>query len=51
LKIVKIPADESKNYNEISISVEESKIGDQLPSILRIFFNQGSVRVDDVNKK
>eukprot|EP01032_Pedospumella_encystans_P008754 gene8754-10356_t len=50
LKIVKIPADETKNYTEISIPVEESKIGDQLPSILRIFFNQGSVRVDDVKE-
>lgn len=50
LKIVKIPADETKNFTEISIPVEDGKIGDQLPSILRIFFNQGSVKVDDVKE-
>lgn len=50
LKIVKIPCDESKAFTEITIPVEDGKIGDQLPSILRIFFNQGSVRVDDVKE-
>eukprot|EP00601_Ochromonadales_sp_CCMP2298_P027577 CAMPEP_0173289902 /NCGR_PEP_ID=MMETSP1143-20121109/11268_1 /TAXON_ID=483371 /ORGANISM="non described non described, Strain CCMP2298" /LENGTH=225 /DNA_ID=CAMNT_0014228905 /DNA_START=22 /DNA_END=695 /DNA_ORIENTATION=+ len=48
VKIVKIPADESKPYTECTIPVEAGRAGDQLPSILRIFFNQGGVKLADV---
>ena len=48
VKIVKVPCDESKPIKEISISVDEGRSGDQLPSRLQVYFGQGKVRVDDV---
>ena len=41
IKIVKIPCCSSESYQELSISVDADKIGDQLTELLRIYFNRG----------
>ena len=48
VKFVKIPCDESKPFVELSIPVEEGKAGDQFSTLLRVYFNQGALRLDDV---
>lgn len=48
VKFVKIPCDESLPVTELTLPVEEDRTGDQLTSILRIYFTQGSVKIDDV---
>lgn len=48
VKIVKVPCDDSQPLAELNIPVEDGRPGDQLPQLLRIYFNQGKVRVDDV---
>lgn len=48
LKFVKIPCDDSLPVTELSLPVEDDRAGDQLTSILRIYFTQGSVKLDDV---
>jgi len=42
IKIVKIPCCSSESYQELSISVDADKMGDQLTELLRIYFNRGS---------
>lgn len=46
--MVKIPCDDNLPYTELSIPIEPDRNGDQLPEMLRIFFNQGSVVLSDV---
>lgn len=48
INIVKVPCDDKEPISELRIPVEDGRAGDQLPSLLRIYFNQGKVRVDDV---
>jgi hypothetical protein len=48
VKIVKVPCDDKQPLTELTIPVDEGRPGDQLPSLLKIYFNQGKVRVDDV---
>ena len=48
VKIVKVPCDEKEPIVEVDIPVEDGRAGDQLPALLRVYFNQGKVKVDDV---
>lgn len=48
VKIVKVPCDDSQAIAEVNIPVEDGRAGDQLVSLLRVYFNQGKVKVDDV---
>jgi hypothetical protein len=46
VKIVKIPYDEKLPYTEISISVDNEAAGDQLLSLLRIYFRSTESNID-----
>ncbi len=50
VKIVKIPCDDSKPYEEIEIAIEKGKSGDQLLQFLRVYFNQGTIELDSLKE-
>lgn len=50
VKVVKIPWDERIPYSEVDIPVEIAKQGDQLPLMLRVYFNNGSVELDTLKE-
>lgn len=49
--IVKIPCDSSRPFEELRIPLEPGRYGDQLPFLLRVYFNSGTVALEQLKQQ